>query len=308
MKRACVIVNPVAGARRPRQWGEQARRRLQEAGWRAELRTTERPGHATTLAREHGRGCERVVVVGGDGTLRETVIGLGPDGPPTALVPTGNANVVARELGVPLRPEQAVARVAGGRVRVIDAGQADEAIFLAMVGVGYDGWVTAGVGRMRATRWGRLLYTRGGSWLLYVLAGLPALLRLRPTRVLVQRDGRPLPHAYPSLVIANTATYALGWAMTPGARVDDGRLDYQANRRAAPWFVLAMLGAAVARRRLPGWFAEYGSGCRFRLAAERPFRWQLDGDPMPPRRELTVRVRPRVARMLVPGDGAEAAA
>lgn len=300
MKRALLIVNPTAGQARPLDVAEDARRFLEEAGWEVTVRPTVAPGDATELAREHAVGVDRVVVVGGDGTLRETVVGLPDRGVPVALVPTGKANVVARELGIPRTPASAILALDSERVLSVDVGRVGDSIFLAMVGVGYDGWVTAGVGAIRAGRVGGLLYRYGGSSLIYLLAGLPALLRLRPTRVRVTVDGAEAAGRYPSLVVSNTETYALGWAMTPGASVHDGRLDHQLNRRAAPWFVLWTLAAAVLRRPLPRWLAHHGGGRRYSLVAARPFRWQVDGDPMPPTASLEIEIVPEFVRMVVP--------
>ena len=221
MRRTVIIVNPTAGQARPLAVAEDARRFLEATGWTAEILPTEAPGHATELAREHAAGVERVVVVGGDGTLRETVVGMPDRTVPVALVPIGKANVVARDLRIPRTPAAAVRALASERVVAMDVGRVDDSIFLAMVGVGYDGWVTAGVGRMRAGRAGAWLYRHGGSSLIYLLAGLPSLLRLRPTRVRVTIDGAESPRAYPSLVVSNTETYSLGWSMTPGASLHD---------------------------------------------------------------------------------------
>lgn len=303
MKRALLIVNPTAGQAHPLDVAEDARRFLEEAGHEVTVRATEAAGHATELARELAAGVDRVVVVGGDGTLRETVVGLPDRHVPVALVPIGKANVVARELGIPRTAAAAIRALGSERVLPMDVGRVGDSIFLAMVGVGYDGWVTAGVGAIRSGRAGGLLYRYGGSSLIYLLAGLPALLRLRPTRVIVTVDGREAPGRYPSVVVSNTETYALGWAMTPGASVHDARLDHQLNRRAAPWFVLWTLAAALLRRPLPRWLAEHGGGRRYTIRASRPFRWQVDGDPMPPTAALQIEVVPGFVRMVVPEAG-----
>jgi diacylglycerol kinase (ATP) len=78
------IVNPRA-----------ARRTLPEG---VKLFLTTSPGHATALAREIQ--CDRLIVVGGDGTLNEVVNGLmqRPDPPPISLIPAGTASDFARTL------------------------------------------------------------------------------------------------------------------------------------------------------------------------------------------------------------------
>ena len=299
--RALIIVNPVAGEQRPLRIAEEAAEYLRRADWAVDIRPTERGGHATELARQRGER-DMLVVVGGDGTLRETVAGL--EGAETAVgfVPIGKANVMARELGIPRSPHAAIRVLTTGTARPVDVGTVGDRIFLSHVGVGYDGWVTAGVDAFRARPWGQWLYRHGASTLLYVLAGLPPLLRLRATRVVLAADGVALAGRYPSVIVCNAAAYAIGWEMTPGADVHDGQLDYQANRRSAPWFVAWTTIASMMKVRLPGVVAEYGRARSYRISAAKPFRWQADGDSMPPTTELEIGLLAGHVRLIVPAS------
>jgi diacylglycerol kinase (ATP) len=301
--RALIIVNPVAGEQRPLEIAEAAAAHLRAAGWEADLRPTERAGHATELSASLHRGQDMIVVVGGDGTLRETVAGMEGDSTPVGFIPIGKANVMARELNIPRTPASAIRLLTRGTPTAVDVGTVGDRIFLAMVGIGYDGWVTAGVDAFRARPWGQWLYRHGGSSLLYAIAGIPPLFRIRPNGVEIFADGACLPRRYPSVIVSNSATYSIGWEMTPGASVTDGRLDHQANRRAAPWFVVWTTLASIIRRRLPGFVAEYGDAERYQIRADRPFRWQVDGDPMPPVTDLEIGVLPGRVRIITPESG-----
>ncbi len=299
--RALIIVNPVAGEQRPLSIATEAAEHLRRAHWHVDLTPTAHAGHATELARLRG-DVDLLVVVGGDGTLRETVAGLDGDQTPVGFVPTGKANVMARELGIPRRPDAAIALLTSGAAAPIDVGTVDDRIFLAMVGIGYDGWVTAGVDAFRARGWGRWLYRHRGSTVLYVLAGIPALLRLWPSRVALEADGETIAGSYPSVIISNAATYAIGWQMTPGADVHDGQLDHQANRRSAPWFVAWTTVASMLKKRVPTVVAQYGRARSYRVSASSPFRWQVDGDSMPPATELEIGILPGRVRLIVPTE------
>ncbi|HJO03610.1 MAG TPA: diacylglycerol kinase family protein [Acidobacteriota bacterium] len=301
MQHAEVIVNPIAGQGAPMRVAEEARAHLEERGWEVGVRPTSATGHATVLAQACVDSTDLIVVVGGDGTVREAVAGLDGAPVPVGFVPMGNANVLARELGIPQCPERSIPLLTTGQPLAIDVGRVDGMIFLSMVSVGYDGWTIAGVDRLRGTRLGGWMYRHGGSSGLYVLAGLPPLLlRARPNRVRIEADGKVLARRYPSAVFSNAEAYGLGWAMTPGADIRDGRLDHQANRRSAPWFVVWTIAASILHRRVPGMVAEYGDATSYRVSAERPFRWQADGDPMPPRRELEIELLRRHALIVTP--------
>ena len=69
-------------------------------------------------------GDSRIVVVGGDGTLRNVYSFVHSNNIrlPIAFVPLGSANISARSLGSPLKIEKALQRAISGEVRSIDCG------------------------------------------------------------------------------------------------------------------------------------------------------------------------------------------
>ncbi len=130
MAETLIIINPRSAN------GRAGRNRSQiDAALRARLPYafdtvfTERQGHATQLARGAAGRCERIVVLGGDGTLNEVVNGLvhedGPVNPALALgiIRYGTGGDFARGLGIPARLDGAIDRLAGGTVREVDVGK-----------------------------------------------------------------------------------------------------------------------------------------------------------------------------------------
>src|SRR5215203_6592972 len=81
-------------------------------GLEIEVWPTERPQHATELASL--AGSRLVVAAGGDGTINEVVNGLARDAT-LGILPLGTANVLARELGLPLKTEEACKLILSGR-------------------------------------------------------------------------------------------------------------------------------------------------------------------------------------------------
>jgi len=294
---ATVVYNPAAGQRRGSEVAEATQLRLRESGWDVACFPTEGPGHASELARACSPEARRLVVVGGDGTLREAAEGLGK-GVELGFVPMGNANVVARELGIPLDPRRSVDVASAGEVRTFDAVRANGRFVLGMVGVGYDGFVSRWMDRARSKGWTKRWYGAHADSL-YCALGLAALLRPCPP-VRLEVDGVEAATTYRHLVLCNIQAYAKGWAMTPGANPRDGLLDYQARRTGFLPFSLWSLAGAALRRRVPGFVAHYGRGERMRLRSERPFVWQADGDPMGAATELELEVVPEALRLVGP--------
>jgi diacylglycerol kinase family enzyme len=99
-----IIGNPEAGRARRKDHLKRCAEILTSGGLEVEVWPTERPQHATELATL--AGARLVVAAGGDGTINEVVNGLHRDAT-LGILPFGTANVLARELGLPLKAEAA---------------------------------------------------------------------------------------------------------------------------------------------------------------------------------------------------------
>ncbi len=104
-----VIANPLAAAGKVgRQWSRYERAIIDRFG-KSDVRITTRAGEARSLTREAVReGTEQIVVVGGDGTINESVNGLfdpvdetrGAKLPTLVFLPAGTGGDLARSLGL----------------------------------------------------------------------------------------------------------------------------------------------------------------------------------------------------------------
>src|ERR671911_1102335 len=142
-REAVIIGNPEAGGVRYEGRLKRCAEILSSGGLAVEVWPTEQPQHATELATL--AGARLVVAAGGDGTVNEVVNGLKTDAT-LGILPLGTANVLARELGLPLNPEAACKRVIAGKERLIDVGVATdrkgrERRFTCMAGMGFDAHV-----------------------------------------------------------------------------------------------------------------------------------------------------------------------
>lgn len=292
-----VILNPTAGAAGRYPCVVEDLRALPGA----EVCRTRGPGHAAELAAEAGRaGRSSVVVAGGDGTVQEAVNGLVPaDGTASetavGLVPLGTGNDLARTLGVPLDPHDALQALATSRIRPMDlvrvrcAGRERHLVNFAIGG--FAGDVADHVTPERRRRWGGLVYLRAA------LAGLPGL-RLHRARLVVDGErldaGRLL-----AVIVANGRRLGRGITVAPGAEVDDGRLDLVAIRGESP----ARVPLTVARLLLGGRLDD--AGVLWRRAREVEVRsepsmpFNGDGQPLG-EGPASFRLLPRALRVLVP--------
>ena len=133
MRDAVLIANPLASA-----VTDAAIAAVAHALGGPDVVRTERPGHATELAREACRDVERIYVFSGDGGFNEVLNGCDRT---TLLgfVPGGGTSVLPRALGLPRDPVAAARRLAAGRVRRISLGRVNGRRFGFAAGLGFDG-------------------------------------------------------------------------------------------------------------------------------------------------------------------------
>jgi diacylglycerol kinase (ATP) len=206
---------------------------LDGSGIQARILETREPGHAERLAAAAADlGHDRVVAVGGDGTVQEVLNGLmgaggAPDGGPPvlALVPAGSGNDLARSLGLPAAPLEALTVALGDTTRPLDLGRAMHdgqlRYFAAAGGTGFDAQVASTMaGRRRAWQRGRAGY---------FLSTLNELRRFRnrelQLRLTTDHGYRAVEGRFLFVAFANGPYYGGGMQICPDASIDDGQLD-----------------------------------------------------------------------------------
>jgi diacylglycerol kinase (ATP) len=144
---AVIIGNPNSGRAGDEGYLEHFAKILRSGDLSVEVLNTEHPNHATELAALAGD--RLVVAAGGDGTVNEVLNGLS-SGATLGILPLGTANVLARELGIPLDAEAACRRILDGESSRVDFGVATdesgvERRFACMAGIGFDAKVVGTV-------------------------------------------------------------------------------------------------------------------------------------------------------------------
>jgi diacylglycerol kinase (ATP) len=144
---AVIIGNLNSGRAGSRDYLEHCAKILRSGGLEVEVLNTEGPDHATELA--SSTEAPLVIAAGGDGTINEVINGLDKEAT-LGILPLGTANVLARELGLPLNVERACERILRGESTRIDLGVATnregvERRFACMAGIGFDAHVVRAV-------------------------------------------------------------------------------------------------------------------------------------------------------------------
>jgi diacylglycerol kinase (ATP) len=277
------IVNPIAGYRKARRVWPRLLASLGEAGAQVATWWTEWSGHAETLAaRARREGFDRVVAVGGDGTLLEVVNGLwweprGPQ-PSVGIVPfgTGCDYVRSFNLGRSLRDKvvtalgQATLWVSLGLVRLQGFdGQPRQRVFVNVMGLGFDAQVIYGFRQQRLGLPGKALY---------FLSGLRELSRLAHYRITGELNGRPVETEAAVVVLGLGRYFGGGLMITPGASPQAGHFQVVLGQKLRPLDVLTLLPGLYFGKHLdhPRIMSDYAG--HITINAEPPAYVEAEGE------------------------------
>jgi diacylglycerol kinase (ATP) len=213
-----IIANPRAGGGRAYRVLCRHVSRRRYPGWDMDLISTNYPGQAGEIALELAANPpDFLAVCGGDGTLNEIASAIPSPPYPVAILPGGTANVLARELHVPMDPVRALGIAIKRSIRSVDLGAlgpGDRRRFLFVAGIGFDAYVAARVNASLKDAVGI------GA---YVLAGLRCIRTYPFKEFRVTADNRSF--SATSCIVANARLYGGGLVFCPEADMQDGLVD-----------------------------------------------------------------------------------
>lgn len=283
------IVNPAAGNGAGANLTRTLARMFADVGVRVDVTRSPGPGEAARVASAAvDDGYDVILAVGGDGTANEVANGILGSRAVLALYPTGTGNDFARNLGYPRQRRAVPAFLASAVPREIDAGLANDRVFVNHVGIGIDGVVAE-----RARALGHYL----GPLLGYAASSLAAIVSYRPAEMRVSVDGEQRDGRYLIVIASNGVYFGGGMKCAPNAAFDDGWLDLTLAGdlgRVAAVGSLARLyrGTHVDGERIHGLRAR-----SMEIHLERALPMQLDGE-VSRVRSLSVGVQPLALRVL----------
>jgi diacylglycerol kinase (ATP) len=292
-RRIRVICNPRAGAKVgvPTNLAgpDRVREALAKAGVTAELVETESEEDAVRRTREAiEAGFDVVAAAGGDGTVGTVAAQLIGSNAALAVLPLGSVMNVARSLGVPRDLDEAAQILAHGRLRSMDAGEANGTLFFEVASVGLSAAVFGEAQRVDEGEYGGLL------------GALRALIEYRPRRVrLAFSSGETIDTRALLVAVANGPYTGFGFTLAPDAELDDGAFDIAVFRHFSRTELIRHFASiALGRRAWSPKVSTYRSD-HVRIESRHPLPARADGTDLGTTPVECV-VRPKALNVVVP--------
>lgn len=287
--RVGVVVNPTSEESLLKEVRQGLETRGSDLIWEETTEDDPGVGQANELLQQE---VDVVVAVGGDGTVRACVEGLGDSGVPLGVIPLGTGNLLARNFDIPLEIPEAIEVALTGRSEVLDAGVINGEVFTVIAGTGYDAAI------METTE--SEMKSRIGS-LAYVVEGIRHL-GDAPVSAEIEIDGTgTVKGKWATILIGNLGRLQGGVEFFPDAVRRDGRLDVLALSAETTMEALAAGFAAVTHNDDHSQIYR-ASGKSIQIQLDRPAPYEMDGESRPDSASLQVEVAPDRLNIRVPGS------
>ena len=301
----CFIINPKSGKERSGPLIRRLKALLERDSLPYEFRITTKPGHAIALAEKAAASglFDRIVAIGGDGTINEVVNGMvrvcmqnkdrPGNYPALGIIPAGLGNDIARGLGIPRKLKDAYTVLIQVSTRYIDVGEVNGRFFVNGVGVGYDGAVISEMYGIR--RRGKIL----SGWI-YFKCLMHQLQWFTPPLLRLEIDNKSLPPQRYLLVLTANGTCIGGiFKLTPKASLDDGLLDLLVVEAVPKHTFLINIPRAIMGKHLSPGQVSYYMSREVTIKSDNSIPCHIDGESYY-NNQFSIRLLPKALKIVVP--------
>lgn len=218
MKKVLLIVNPTSGGEKAPEYSKVLRAKLELEFEEVIVKETKGEGDAREFASQAADDAfHSVFVMGGDGSVNETISGLAEKKyrPNFGFIPLGTVNDLARSLQMPLDPEECIQQIRFDSTRPIDIGKINNSYFMNVVGMGTIPESVNNTPIESKTKFGKLAY---------FISGIKEAFNNKPHQFKVTLDGLDYDIESSLLLVGLTNSIGGFESLVPNAEVNDGLL------------------------------------------------------------------------------------
>jgi YegS/Rv2252/BmrU family lipid kinase len=293
------IVNPKSGATSSKLTGRRFEQYLLKRGFDVRVSLTTSLENACELATDAAveYDCGMVVVVGGDGTVREVAHGLEGSDKPLLIVPHGTENLLANELGFDEKLKTIIRTFEAEYIRPLDLGSANGRCFTSIAGFGFDGQIVKRVSEQREGHIDHFDY----FWPIW-----RTFWNYKFDPMKVEVDGEEIFDGPCLVFVGNISRYALGLQVLHYADFGDGLLDVCVYKCASQLHLVKHSVMTVLKQHADTSDVIYRQGKNIRVSSKTDsVMTEIDGDPGPAL-PVQIKVIPQAVNCIVP-EGAKPA-
>jgi YegS/Rv2252/BmrU family lipid kinase len=287
-RKALFIINPISGGKKKDGVPELIDQNLDKKGFDATIVFSDGVSHARIIASEAVDKYDIVVAVGGDGTVNEIASAIVGSNTALGIIPYGSGNGLARFLGIPMNPEQAIQTLGSGKVENIDSGELNGKPFFNMAGMGFDAHISE-------------VFSHGKKrgFISYIKSSLQEIATYNEQDYHIEIDGQVYNRKAFMLSVANSSQYGNNAHISPKASVQDGLLDVCVIRKFPLWRFPEM-GIRMLTKTSEGTnYVEILRGKQINVTRQADGPIHLDGEPRIMGTAIHINIIPNSLKVIV---------
>ncbi len=266
------IVNPAAGKGKALKLIPEIERAFQDRTGDYTIKTTERPGHATEIVREHvDKEFHRVYSMGGDGTLNEILNGMAGTESELAVIPCGSGNDFIKSIISNVNLENIIERTVNGTKQIIDLAKVNDKFYANISSIGFDAEVVYNTGKFKK------LPLISGKFA-YILGVLYTLLFNKSYSFNISIDEKHIEMNSLLAAVANGRYYGGGMLAAPEAILDDGVFDVFLAEKMTRLRILKFFPKFIKGRHSGIEGVHFFKGKKVRFKSNEPVSLNIDGE------------------------------
>ena len=211
MQKTGVIINVSAGSMSSQQLIEAIRAAFERHGVEARVEAAGGKKLPEIARAMRDEGFELIVAGGGDGTISTVASQLVGHRAALGVLPLGTLNHFARDIGMPLDTEAAIAAICSGEVRAVDVASVNGKTFINNSSLG----LYPDQARLR-----QVWRAKIGRWPALIIASIIVLTRFPFLRVIAEFNGKRISRRCPMMLVSNNE-----YKLEPGRLTERERLD-----------------------------------------------------------------------------------
>ncbi len=233
---------------------------------------------------------DRVIAVGGDGTVKLAAQGLLDTGISLAILPGGSANGLAKELNIPTDIDKALNLITTGIAKAIHLIKINDELCIHLSDIGFNAFV---VKKFETAK------KRGMSG--YLAATWKALWRHPVMEVEIQIDTDILNKRAAMIVIANATKYGTGALINPQGKLDDEVFEVIVVKNISVKEIFKMM---ISHLPYDLDKTEVFQTKSLHIHSNRQVHFQVDGEYLGKLKDVNAEILPKALEIIVANDEA----
>ncbi|MGI0105720.1 diacylglycerol/lipid kinase family protein [Salinimicrobium sp. WS361] len=286
--RVLMVVNPISGGKDKSDIVEEVEKQVSERNLKLETYYTSGKGDKEALfsvIEEYDP--QRIISVGGDGTIKLIAELLTDDSIPIGIFPAGSANGLAENLNLDRNNAELTRIALGEKFKLIDAILINDELCLHISDIGLNAAL------IKNYQEGNIRGKLG-----YLIQSIPTLIKSDfPFQFNIEVDGKEISRKAVLIAVANAKKYGTGSKINPNGRYDDGKFEILIFKE---FNIPQILQTFRENVEIDEDFLEIISAVETRIYSQKNIPFQIDGEYRGDVKEVTARISPIKIKIAVP--------